>query len=134
MEICPVWLLFRKVRVNMFMQRPICPLCNQNEVAINYRSNEQVRYRKICGACDRKGKVLRPVPPAWFKAGYRKKAVCEKCGYKAKYPDKQMAVFHVDGNLRNTSSLNLKSVCLNCRVELAHSKLPWKEAPLTPDF
>jgi hypothetical protein len=28
----------------------------------------------------------------------------------------------------------LRSVCLNCRVEVAASKLPWRESPLTPDF
>lgn len=116
------------------MLRPICPICNQNEVAINYRSNGQTRYRKICSACDRKGKRLKPVPPLWYKSGYRKKAVCDKCGYHAKYPAKQMSVFHVDGNLRNTNAFNLKSVCLNCRVEILEGKLPWKEAPLTPDF
>lgn len=114
--------------------RNICPVCKERPVAINYTSNGKTRYRKVCDSCNRKGKKIKPVAPDWFKAGYRKKHVCEKCGYKAKYPEKQMSVFHVDGNLKNTSSLNLKTVCLNCRVELAHSKLPWKESPITPDF
>jgi hypothetical protein len=30
--------------------------------------------------------------------------------------------------------MNLKTVCLNCRIEIANSKLPWKESPITPDF
>lgn len=115
------------------MTRPLCPTCNQRQVAINYHSNGITRYRKVCDVCARAGKKFKPVP-AWVKAGYRKKAICDKCGYRAKYPERQMSVFHVDGDLRNTNPLNLKSVCLNCRVELAHSKLPWKESPLTPDF
>lgn len=114
--------------------RPVCPLCHQNPVAINYTSNGKTRYRKICNSCARKGKKLKPIPPPWFKAGYRKKPVCEKCGYHAKYPEKQMTVYHIDGNLRNTATMNLKTVCLNCRVEIANSKLPWRESPITPDF
>lgn len=116
------------------MSRAVCPICLQNPVAINYHSNGKTRYRKICNSCIRKGKSLKPIPPPWFRSGYRKKHVCEKCGYIAKFPEKQMSVFHIDGNLKNTSTLNLKTICLNCRVELSVSKLPWKESPLTPDF
>jgi hypothetical protein len=88
----------------------------------------------MCDSCIRKGKKLKPVPPAWFRSGYRKKIVCEKCGYRAKFPEKQMTVFHLDGNLRNTDSINLKTVCLNCRVEVSASKLPWRESTIIPDF
>ncbi len=116
------------------MSRPLCPTCNQRPVAVNYHSNGITRYRKVCDVCARAGKKIKPVPPAWYKAGYRKKPVCEKCGFRAKYPEKQMAVFYVDGNMKNNTALNLKSVCLNCRVELAHSNSPWRAAPLTPDF
>jgi hypothetical protein len=45
-----------------------------------------------------------------------------------------MTVFHLDGNLRNTDSINLKTVCLNCRVEVSASKLPWRESTIIPDF
>lgn len=115
------------------MSRSICPTCNQNLVAINRYVNDKLYYRKQCDSCLRKGKKLKTVP-AWVKAGYRKKAVCEKCGYRAKFPEKQMSVYYVDGNLKNNIVFNLKTVCLNCRVEIAHSKLPWKESPITPDF
>ena len=115
------------------MNRPLCPVCNSNPVAVNCYNNGRVYYRKICDACARAGKKLKVVP-SWFKAGYRKKPICDKCGFRAKYADKQMSVFYTDGNLRNNNLLNLKSVCLNCRVELANSRLPWKEAPITPDF
>jgi hypothetical protein len=121
-------------RLSNFMDRPVCPICSQSPVAINYHSNGKTRYRKICNSCIRKGKKLKPIPPPWFKSGYRKKPVCEKCGYRAKFPEKQMAVYHLDGNLKNTASMNLKTVCLNCRVEISVGNLPWRESPLTPDF
>ena len=121
-------------RLSIIAMRSVCPICNQDPVAINYISNGKTRYRKICNSCSRQGKKLKPIPPPWFKAGYRKKPVCEKCGYRAKFLEKQMTVYHVDGNLKKTSTMNLKTVCLNCRVEISNSKLPWRESSLTPDF
>jgi hypothetical protein len=119
--------------VNTIMTRSICPTCNQNFVAINRYVGDKVYYRKQCDTCLRKGKKIQTVP-AWYKSGYRKKAVCEKCGYRAKFPEKQMSVYHVDGNLKNINQFNLKTVCLNCRVEIANSRLQWKESAITPDF
>ena len=116
------------------MQRPLCAVCNHTPAAINYIKEGHHHYRKLCDSCIRKGKKLKPIPPNWFKSGYRKKSVCEKCGYRGKYPEKQMTVFHIDGNLKNISTQNLKTLCLNCRVEIAASRLPWRESPLTPDF
>lgn len=116
------------------MIRPLCKICSTNPAAINYVKNKQPHYRSSCDKCIRAGKKLKPKPPAWFKSGYRKKLVCDKCGYRAKFPEKQITVFHIDGNLRNNSSINLKSICLNCRVEISQSRLPWRESPLTPDF
>jgi hypothetical protein len=103
-------------------------------VAINCHRNDKVYYRKVCDVCARAGKKLKPTPPAWYKSGYRKKPVCEKCGFRSKYTERQMSVFYVDGNMKNNTAPNLKSVCLNCRVELAQSRSGWREAPLTPDF
>ena len=114
--------------------RPLCAVCLATPAAINYVKDNIYHYRKLCDKCIPEGKKLKPKPPIWFKAGYRKKSICDKCGFRAKYPEKQIAIYHVDGNLNNTSFLNLKSVCLNCRVEIANSKLPWKESPITPDF
>ena len=42
--------------------------------------------------------------------------------------------FYVDGNLKNNNWLNLKTICLNCAQEVYRSKLPWKPAPIVPDF
>lgn len=116
------------------MQRPLCSVCNANAAAVNYSKNGVRYYRKLCNSCTRKGKKYKPVPPIWFKSGYRKQACCDRCGWRAKYPDKQMAVYYVDGNLRNNSTLNLKTVCLNCRVEIAASRLAWREAEIKADF
>jgi hypothetical protein len=116
------------------MLRPMCCICNQSPAAVNYIRNNKHYYRKICDGCRRKGKKVKPIPPGWFKAGYRKKHVCDKCGWRAKYPEKQMSVFHIDGNLKNNDNFNLKTVCLNCRVEISMSRLPWKEAEVKPDF
>ena len=116
------------------MTRPLCSACNQSLVAVNYIRQGHYHYRRLCDGCIRKGKKFAPVPPAWLRAGYRKSAICDKCGWRAKYPDRQISVFHIDGNLKNNNPLNLRSVCLNCRVEVAASKLPWKESPIIPDF
>ncbi len=120
-------------RLNSFM-RPYCSICNQNLAAINYISNGKTRYRKTCYYCNKKGKKTKTQVPAWFKAGYRKRSVCDKCGFVSKLPEKQISVFYVDGNLKNNNTVNLKSVCLNCRVEISQSKGAWKQSPITPDF
>jgi hypothetical protein len=129
-----VCLPLRKVTGKYCMDRPLCPVCHSRPVAVNCHRNNKVYYRRVCDVCARAGKKFKPMPPSWFRAGYRKQTVCDKCGWRAKYPDRQMTVFYVDGNLKNNNLFNLKSVCLNCRVEIATSKLPWRESPLTPDF
>ena len=126
---------FAKVCVNTCMfKRDLCPVCNENPVAVNYIRDGIHHYRNMCGSCIRKGKKLKPQAPAWARAGYKKKDRCEMCNFKSKLPSKQMFVYHVDGNLKNTNWVNLKTVCANCRIELMHARLPWKQAPLVPDF
>jgi hypothetical protein len=114
--------------------RKLCPTCNQRPVAINCVKNEKTYYRKVCDICSRIGKKLKPKPPSWAQSGYTKKVQCERCGFKAKYVPDQLGVFYVDGNLKNNNWLNLKTVCLNCQQEIYKSKLPWKPAPIVPDF
>jgi hypothetical protein len=43
-------------------------------------------------------------------------------------------VYHVDGNLNNSNLRNLKTVCLNCVVDINKADLPWKPGDLTPDL
>lgn len=114
--------------------RPLCPVCNERTVAINYIKEDITHYRSRCDACARKGKKLKPKSPAWYRAGYRKKPACELCGFVAK-SEKQLNVFHIDGNQKNVDRMNLKTVCLNCTHEVITSrKLHWKPADVTADF
>lgn len=115
------------------LKRDLCPICRTNPVAINYISEGVTHYRNSCSACIRKQRKLKKEAPAWQRAGYRKKPQCEKCGFKLKLVE-QSVVYHVDGNLKNNSEFNLKTICLNCQQELYKSRVPWKPAPIVPDF
>lgn len=113
--------------------RPLCTICNKRPVAVNYKRNEITYYRKRCDSCIRKKKQI-PVPkPKWLEHGYKKKILCERCGFKAKYKE-QLFVYHIDGNLNNTALTNLKTICANCQIEIAKSKLGWVQGDLTPDL
>jgi protein-arginine kinase activator protein McsA len=114
------------------MSRPLCSVCKANPAAINYKSADKIRYRKICSSCARKGKKNKEMP-AWVKAGYKKKLGCERCNFKAKFTN-QIFVFHIDGNLKNNAWTNLRSVCANCRIELQHTTSTWRENPLIADY
>lgn len=113
--------------------RPLCPSCKERPVAVNCYKDKRIYYRKLCDKCLRKGRKLKPQSPAWTKTGYKKKPQCEKCGFVSKHVD-QLNVFHIDGNLKNTDWVNLKTVCLNCTVDIFRSRLKWKTGPALPDF
>jgi hypothetical protein len=42
-------------------------------------------------------------------------------------------VYHIDGNLKNSNLANLRSICLNCTVEITRLDLPWKVGDLIED-
>jgi hypothetical protein len=44
-----------------------------------------------------------------------------------------LLVYHADSNLHNTNAINLKTICLNCTVEIKKSDLPWAPGDLAPD-
>jgi hypothetical protein len=112
--------------------RPVCLSCNQRPRAIAYYRNNQVQYRRLCDYCIKRGKRI-PVPvPRWQQSGYKKKNVCDRCGFKSKYAG-QLLVYHIDGNLNHNSVRNLKTVCLNCTVDIKRSDLPWRAGDLEPD-
>ena len=115
------------------LKRDLCPICSTNPVAVNYVRKGVTHYRNSCAGCIRKGRKLKPQRPGWLLSGYKKKERCEMCNFKAKTA-KQLFVYHVDGNLKNTNSFNLKTICANCQIELIGSNLPWKASPITPDF
>lgn len=114
------------------MKRPLCTTCNGNWAAVNYRKGEKIYYRRICASCARKGKRVKEMP-GWTKTGYKKKLVCERCNFTARIPH-QIFVFYIDGNLKNNTWSNLRSVCANCRIELNQSKTTWRESPLVADY
>ena len=125
---------FERFIVNNVMQiRDLCPGCLENLVAINYISNGRRYYRSRCASCIRKQQKIKSPPPLWVKSGYSKKERCEMCNFKAK-SFRQLFVWHVDGNLKNVAWTNLKTVCANCQIELASLRVPWKPAPILPDF
>ena len=86
----------------------------------------------MCDNCIRKGRRQKPVTPRWSKQGYKKKMACDRCNFRAK-STKQMLVYHVDGNMNNCNLSNLRTVCLNCSVEVMRLDLPWKVGDLTED-
>ena len=113
--------------------RPVCLACNQRPRAIAYYKNDQVQYRKLCEYCIKRSRRIKPPVPRWHTAGYKKKTVCDRCGFKSKH-NAQLLVYHVDGNLNNCLPRNLKTVCQNCIVEINKTDLPWKPGDLEPDF
>ena len=114
------------------LKRDLCPICRRAPVAVNYVKEGITHYRNSCSGCARKGRKFKETP-SWAKSGYVKKPQCERCGFNFKLAE-QSNVFYVDGNLKNNNWLNLKTVCLNCQQEVYKSRLPWKAAPLVPDF
>lgn len=112
--------------------RPLCKSCNKNPAAVNGYHNEKVYYRSRCNACIRRGKKLKKAIPRWQAAGYKKKATCDRCGFRARHHT-QLTVFHINGNLNDCELRNLKTVCLNCIEEITRLDLPWRSGDLEPD-
>lgn len=113
--------------------RPLCQSCSRNPAAINYIKDGVTHFRTRCGGCNRKNKGLSPQKPSWMNGGYKKKPHCEKCGFKAKYKE-QLSVYYVDGNLKNNTLLNLRTVCANCQITVTKEGLGWSQGDLCPDF
>ena len=115
------------------MERPLCPACSQRFCAVNYHKDGVTHYRSRCEYCVKRNRKIKPPVPRWSAAGYKKKAVCDRCGFRAKYAA-QLLVYHADGNLNNSNLRNLKTVCLNCVVEVKKADVPWRPGDLEPDF
>lgn len=112
--------------------RPLCKACGKNLAAVNGWHNDKIYYRSRCSVCIRKKKALPTQVPRWKAAGYKKKMQCDRCGFRARYAS-QLTVYHVDGNLNNVELRNLKTICLNCAVEITRSDLPWRPGDLEAD-
>lgn len=122
----------RFVSLNTAM-RPLCTICNANPRAIAYHKYGRIYYRSRCNVCTRKNKKLKVVKPRWLLAGYKKKPTCDRCGFKARHHT-QLTVYHVNGDLNDCATLNLKTVCLNCVAEIVRLELPWRAGDISPDF
>ena len=112
--------------------RPICAICRQRPRAVAYHRYEKIYYRSRCTGCVRKGLKQNAQLPRWQSSGYKKKPICDRCGFRAKYAA-QLLVYHVDGDMNNVAVRNLKTVCQNCVIEVAKSTLPWRPGDLEPD-
>ena len=112
--------------------RPICSSCNKEYCAINYRKLGIPHYRSICDECGRKKNKLKPRTPKWKTKGYKKKTICDLCGFKGLFTS-QITVFHIDGNLENTDLVNLRSICLNCVEVVKKKEVNWKRGDLEVD-
>lgn len=117
----------------MGLIRPICKECNKNFSAINYIKNGVKHFRSICDECGKKRSKTKSKQSAWMKAGYKKKTVCDICGFRSLYPT-QMTVFHIDGDLRNAKLSNLRSICLNCVEVVKRKEVTWKRGDLQVDY
>lgn len=110
--------------------RSLCNICKERPVAINYKKENKIYYRKMCDHCAKGRKTGKPL---WWKAGYRIKLKCDHCGFNSQHIE-QFAVYYADGNPTNCDYRNLKTVCANCQRILHKLKLPWKRGDLIPDF
>ena len=113
--------------------RPICKKCNKNYSAINYKKDGITHYRSVCDECGSKKAKNKNRVANWEKSGYKKKTVCDSCGFRSLYPS-QMTIFHIDGNLKNISLSNLRTICLNCVEVVKRKELTWKRGDLTIDY
>lgn len=126
-----LYLPFR--RLNIGMNRSICPACYQRPVAVNYRTKQRIYYRNRCDYCTRNNRPIKDPVPSWLKSGYRLKDKCELCNFKSRVKN-QIGIWYIDGNTKNNDWTNLKSICANCRLELQEKQLGWSEPVLKPDF
>jgi hypothetical protein len=99
---------------------------------VNCHRGDKIYYRSRCDNCIRKDRRQKPTEPRWKQAGYKKKMICDRCGFRAKV-QAQTLVYHVDGNLNNSELRNLRSVCLNCTAEIMREDLPWRRGDLEED-
>jgi hypothetical protein len=98
----------------------ICNTCKQRACTVNYYRKGKAYYRKQCNQCIREQKLKKVLPAQLLKkSGYKKKFICDRCGFKAKNPA-QIKIHYKDQNPYNVSVSNLKSYCANCVIEITH--------------
>ena len=110
--------------------RPLCK-CGQRPRAVNYKKNGKIYYRSCCEICLANG--MYHGISRWSRAGYKIKNQCDKCGFKSPHQE-VFRVFHVDGNLDNCRTTNLKTVCCNCAQLLGKEGIVWRQGDLVADY
>lgn len=124
--------LWQRFCIKYFMNRPICQACSQRLCAVNYVKDGVTHFRSRCENCIKRRRGIKPPEPRWKRSGYKKKNTCDRCGFRSRYAA-QLLVFHVDGNLNNSTMRNLKTVCQNCAVEIKKLDITWQPGDLEPD-
>lgn len=95
-----------------------CESCKEHPVTVNYVRNGRTYYRKVCYYCIKKKKQNKDQAIQLLKkSGYKKKTVCDRCGFKSKTLD-QIKIHFRDQNPYNVSLTNLRSYCVNCIIEI----------------
>jgi protein-arginine kinase activator protein McsA len=101
------------------MMTKLCRTCNKHPVTVNYVRNGQTYYRKICYYCIKEKKKNKDQAIQLLKkSGYKKKIICDRCGFKSKTPE-QIRIHFRDQNPYNVSISNIRSYCVNCTIEVA---------------
>ena len=113
------------------MERKTCPICRRHPVAINYYRGDRVYYRSACTPCIHQKRQPQPDIPSWIRSGYKKRDRCDRCGFKFRTQE-QSAVYYIDGDTANNNWANLKTICLNCQIEVAKTR--WRPSAIQPDF
>ena len=116
-----------------YKNRPLCKKCMSKPRAYAYKRGGPIYWRSMCDSCIRKdaGKKVGGIT-ALQRSGYKKRKKCELCGFKAQ-DLAQLDVLFVDGNLRNTTASNLKTVCANCQRLQGVRRLGWRVGDLIAD-
>lgn len=115
------------------MTQKKCENCNKHPAAINYIRNGKTYYRKLCYYCNKIKKSDSELTAQLLKkSGYKKKTVCDRCGFKAKTVN-QMQIYYKDHNKLNVSLSNLRSFCANCVIELTENPAA-KDRDLLADY
>ena len=113
--------------------RPLCTECRSRPRAYAYKKHNKIYWRRLCDSCIRKKSKKRiGVVTALQRSGYKKLNRCELCGFKAQ-DQAQLDVYFIDGNLRNTATSNLKTVCANCQRLQGVRRLGWRVGDLVAD-
>jgi hypothetical protein len=115
------------------MNSKTCNVCNKRPATVNYVRNGMTYYRKACYHCIKKKKDNQGQQSQLLKkSGYKKKTVCDRCGFIGKTSE-QMSVHYKDGNSYNVSINNLRTYCSNCAIEVNVNPLADKR-DILPDF